>query len=88
MRFEEDELRTVGEIAAVLKLNPQTIRNWMNVGTLPYLRVGERRVRVWRSDLQALITAGATVQPDSGASAVTIWDGVIPDPVLPGELRR
>jgi excisionase family DNA binding protein len=84
MCWEQDELITVAEIAAMLKLNPQTIRNWMDAGALPHLRVGERRVRVWRSDLQALINAGATVQPDSPAPALTIWDGVISDPVLPG----
>jgi excisionase family DNA binding protein len=87
MHSERDELMTVAEIAAMLKLNPQTIRNWMDAGALPHLRVGERRVRVWRSDLQALINAGATVTPEPAAPGLTIWDGVIPDPILPGEHR-
>ena len=37
---------TVNEIAETLKLNPQTVRNWIDQGQLPCVRVGSRRVRV------------------------------------------
>jgi predicted site-specific integrase-resolvase len=33
-----DEFMTVAEIAAILKLNQQTIRNWIDAGTLPALQ--------------------------------------------------
>ncbi len=48
---------TVAEVAALLKLNQQTIRNWIDGGTLPAVRIG-RRVRVLRSDLEHLIDQG------------------------------
>lgn len=50
----DDEFLTVAEIAGILKLNQQTIRNWIDQGTLPALRVG-RSVRVRRSDFEALL---------------------------------
>lgn len=38
--IEAGELMTVAEVAAILKLNPQTIRNWIDSGKLPALHVG------------------------------------------------
>ena len=63
-----DESLTVAEIAQILKLNQQTVRNWIDQGTLPALRVG-RRVRVRRSDFDALVERGRTAPaPTSGPS--------------------
>ena len=78
---EPDELLTVDEIATTLKMNPQTIRNWIDSGYLPALRIG-RRVRVKRSDFDALLDGSYTgpKQPPAG-----IWDGHVPTPVAPGE---
>ena len=45
---EADEFLTVAEVAEMLKLNQQTVRNWLDAGKLPYVRVG-RRVRIKRS---------------------------------------
>jgi excisionase family DNA binding protein len=87
MRWENDELITVKEIATLLRLNQQTIRNWIDAGTLPHVSVGERRVRVWRSDLVALIEAGATVKQKPAKPGPSIWDGVIPMPITPDQLR-
>jgi len=42
-----DEFLTVADIAGLLKLNSQTIRNWIDAGKLPAVRIG-RRVRVLR----------------------------------------
>ena len=50
---------TVAEIAKVLKLNQQTVRNWIIAGSLPVVRVG-RRVLIRRSDFDAMIEAGYT----------------------------
>jgi excisionase family DNA binding protein len=71
--YETDPLMTVAEIAAILKLNPQTVRNWIDAGTLPHLRIGERRVRVWRSDFQAFIHAGESSAPPAPTNP-TIWE--------------
>jgi excisionase family DNA binding protein len=53
-----DEYLTVAEIAAKLKLNQQTVRNWIDQGRLPAVRVG-RRVRVRQADIDYLLTQGA-----------------------------
>ena len=37
---ETDEFMTVAEVAAILKLNQQTVRNWIDAGTLPAVRIG------------------------------------------------
>jgi excisionase family DNA binding protein len=57
-----DELLTVADIARILKLNQQTVRNWIDQGLLPALHVGGR-VRVRRSDFEALLERGRTVAP-------------------------
>ncbi len=54
-----DEFLTVTEIADLLKLNQQTVRNMIDRGELPAVRVGSRRVRVRRSDLDRFLEAGA-----------------------------
>jgi len=79
---------TVPEIAGLLKLSRQTIYNWIDAGTLPHLQAGERRVRVWRSDLLALMEKGATVTPPPAEVTPTIWDGFIAMPVTPDQPRR
>src|SRR6185312_1243172 len=60
----DDEYLTVNEIAEHLKLNPQTLRNWIDQGSLPAVRIG-RRVRVRRADLDRILAKGTTgsVQP-------------------------
>lgn len=49
-----DSLLTVDEIARILKLNPQTVRNWIDQGYLRAIRIG-RRVRVPRAEFERLI---------------------------------
>ena len=53
---------TVGEVAELLRLNQQTVRNWIDRGELPAVRVGERRVRIRQSDLDEFLAAGATAR--------------------------
>jgi excisionase family DNA binding protein len=55
----DDEYLTVKEIAEHLKLNQQTLRNWIDDGQLPAVRIG-RRVRVRRVDLDRILAAGTT----------------------------
>lgn len=76
----DDSFLTVAEVAATLKLNQQTVRNWIDQGSLPALRVG-RRVRIRRSDFERLLTdsytgvVGATKEEDGGPTAEDFWGG-------------
>jgi excisionase family DNA binding protein len=75
----EDSFLTVAEVAGILKLNQQTVRNWIDQGSLPALRVG-RRVRIKRSDFERVLAqsytsgSGSPVQ-DTGPSAEDFWGG-------------
>lgn len=75
----EDSFLTVAEVAGLLKLNQQTVRNWIDQGSLPALRVG-RRVRIRRSDLERLLEEGSTAgarssASEGGPSAEDFWGG-------------
>ena len=65
----DDEFLTVKEIADRLKLNQQTVRNWIAEDKLPAVRIG-RRVRVRRVDLDRVLAQGATVELEPQASTV------------------
>src|SRR5438874_6658686 len=85
----EESFLTVAEVAETLKLNQQTVRNWIDQGALPALRVG-RRVRIRRSDFERLIEAGSTSRPvpggeQAGPSAEDFWSG---EPVGAAESER
>lgn len=74
-----EEFLTVAEVAELLKLNQQTVRNWIDQGSLPAHRVG-RRVRIRRSDLDRLLAEGYTArarapESDDGPSAEDFWGG-------------
>jgi excisionase family DNA binding protein len=74
-----DSFLTVAEVAEMLKLNQQTVRNWIDQGSLPALRVG-RRVRIRRSDLERMLEQGSTAgtgstQREAGPSAEDFWGG-------------
>jgi excisionase family DNA binding protein len=80
----DDEFLTVADIARVLKLNQQTVRNWIDQGTLPALHVG-RRVRVRRADFDALVERGRTASAlrADPSQAQAFWDGELqPAPVV------
>lgn len=87
--FAQETFMTVPEVAAALKLNQQTIRNWIDAGTLPAVRLG-RRVRILGSDFEALVATDYR-SPALGASksshdmrAQQFWNGDwAPDPVVP-----
>jgi excisionase family DNA binding protein len=68
-----DELLTVQEVAELLKLNPQTIRNMIDRGELGHLRVGPRRIRIRQSQLDALLAAG---EPGAEPSEANPWQAV------------
>jgi excisionase family DNA binding protein len=75
----EDSFLTVAEVAGMLKLNQQTVRNWIDQGSLPALRVG-RRVRIKRSDFDRVLAQSYTAGGGAGAqevgpSAEDFWGG-------------
>ncbi len=76
----QDPFLTVAEVAGLLKLNQQTVRNWIDQGSLPAVRVG-RRVRIRRSDLERVLAEGysgggaSSRQPPAGPSAEDFWGG-------------
>jgi excisionase family DNA binding protein len=47
----------VYEIAELLRVDQQTVRNWIVRGELPAIRVGGRRVRIRQDDLDAFLAA-------------------------------
>jgi excisionase family DNA binding protein len=55
-----EDLLTVEEVANWLRVNPQTVRHWIDRGELHALHVGVRTVRVRQSDLDRFLEAGAT----------------------------
>lgn len=73
----EESYLTVAEVAELLKLNQQTVRNWIDQGSLPALRVG-RRVRIKRSDLERVLEegySGGQASQQAGPSAEDFWGG-------------
>src|SRR3982074_121827 len=83
----EDSFLTVAEVAEMLKLNQQTVRNWIDQGSLPALRVG-RRVRIKRSDFERVLErsyspGSAGPGSEAGPSAEDFWGGTpvgVPEP--------
>jgi excisionase family DNA binding protein len=76
----DESYLTVAEVAEVLKLNQQTVRNWIDQGSMPALRVG-RRVRIRRSDFERILAegyngggAGPGATP-GGPNADDFWGG-------------
>jgi excisionase family DNA binding protein len=90
--FDEEYL-TVAEIAERLKLNPQTLRNWIDQGQLPAVRIG-RRVRIRRSDFERLVQEGYSGRTNAqgqaqheGPTGEDFWSGediTITQPPRPG----
>ena len=69
------DLLTVDEVAEILKMNPQTIRNWLDAGKLPIVRIG-RRVRIRRADLTSVLKAGESgSREDPVPTAEDFWLG-------------
>ena len=71
---------TVAEVAELLKVNQQTVRNWIDHERLPAVRVG-RRVRIKRSDLDRILETGQhsgnapSAGRPSGPNAADFWSG-------------
>ena len=74
----EETYLTVADVAGMLKLNQQTVRNWIDQGSLPAVRVG-RRVRIKQSDLEKILdegySGGSSTASVGGPSADDFWGG-------------
>ena len=69
---EPSPLLTVPQVASVFQVTAQTIRNWIDHGTLPAVRVG-RGFRVRREDVDALLQR-ATADSTSLATRRDLWE--------------
>jgi len=49
-----DKYLEVKDISELLKVDPRTVRNWINRGDLPAIKVGNR-FRIEREDLQQFL---------------------------------
>jgi excisionase family DNA binding protein len=78
---DNEEFLTVAEVAKLLKINEQTVRNWIDRGELPAVRAG-RRVRIRRSALNQVLTEVTAQKPvpvesaPEGPSGEDFWGGI------------
>ncbi|MGI8802935.1 MAG: helix-turn-helix domain-containing protein [Solirubrobacteraceae bacterium] len=72
MAPSDPPLLTVPQVAGEFQVTPQTIRNWIDHGTLPAVRVG-RAFRVRRQDVDALLER-ASADSSSLATRRDLWD--------------
>ncbi len=77
---DNEEFLTVAEVAELLKINQQTVRNWIDRGELAAVRAG-RRVRIRRSALEEVLTAVSNPKPvvepaPEGPSGEDFWGGI------------
>jgi excisionase family DNA binding protein len=68
---------TVAEIADQLRLNQQTVRNWIDRGELAAIRLGARRVRVRASELERFIAASSSAGLPDEATARQEFDAAL-----------
>jgi excisionase family DNA binding protein len=66
-----DQLLTVPQVADEFQVTPQTIRNWIDSGVLPAIRVG-RAFRLRRDDVDAVLTR-ASADSNSLATRRDLW---------------
>lgn len=87
-----EDFMTVDEVAAVLKVNQQTVRNWITAGKLPAVHIG-RRVRIRRQDFERIANASSPLGPSPPGPKRTgkgqaFWEGrLITEGMLPGDDR-
>ena len=83
----EEETLTVPEAAELLKVSTSTLWRWIDRGDLPAYRIGRRRVRVRKSDLEdRLISARGS----HAAQGTTIYTSLadVPRRLTPEEQAR
>lgn len=48
MNNDLPEYLTMPEVVSILKVHPNTLRNWDREGTLRAVRIGKRNIRRWK----------------------------------------
>lgn len=48
MKSDLPEYLTLPEVVKILKVHPNTLRNWDKDGTLKAIRIGKRNIRRWK----------------------------------------
>jgi excisionase family DNA binding protein len=71
MNARQRQLLTVQQVAEQFQVTAQTIRNWIDQGVLPAVRVG-RAFRVCREDVDALLER-ASAESGSLATRRDVW---------------
>ena len=75
----EDSFLTVAEVAEMLKLNQQTVRNWIDQGSLPALQSRPAGADSSRSDFDRVLADGYTPaerrRRTADPSADDFWGG-------------
>jgi hypothetical protein len=79
---EPDDFMTVAEVASILKLNQQTVRNWIDQGKAPGAARRPAGPHPSRR-LDQLLEASVIGRPQPAGSS--IWDGEIPSPQVPAD---
>ena len=71
-----EDFLTVAELAQRLRVTEQSVRSWIDAGSLPAVRIG-RRVRVLRSDFDALVSNRYRPRKSEAKEerAQAFWDG-------------
>jgi excisionase family DNA binding protein len=78
---DRDELLTIAEAAAILDVNVRSVRYLVDHDRLPYIQLGERRIRIKRSDLDRITKSDLAPRPATAATrddrteAQRFWDG-------------
>lgn len=59
MKSELPEYLSLPEVVKILKVHPNTLRNWDKDGTLKAIRIGKRNIRRWKkSDVLNYLESG------------------------------
>jgi len=77
--LDDEKFLTVHQIAELLKLNQETVRNMIDRGEIRAVRIDQRRVRIQRSALEEFIAAGETPPAQPGNEGVPAEPGANPD---------
>lgn len=80
----QDDLLTVQQAAELLQMSTSTIWRWINQGDLPAYRLGQRRVRVRRGDVERIIRP----RNNEALAATEDPEGVMPAPLTEEQRQR
>jgi excisionase family DNA binding protein len=75
-RSVDETFLTVAEIAEQLRLNQQTVRNWIDRGELPAIHVG-RSVRIRAGEFEQFIAASSSARRPKETAAREEFDAAL-----------